>query len=107
MYIPLFNRRELTGLRGKETREERLRRIPSAYNYRLVTPNEKNITTEADARELFNKEYETFLREQTNALNAKGDFRDRENIMPTRCREAHFSFLKDMLLLDNYLKGTM
>ena len=71
-----------------------------------MASKEKNIKTEADARELFNEEYEMFLREQTNALNAKGNLRDRENTMSYILGEAHFSFLKDKLLFDNHLKGT-
>ena len=48
------------GLRDRATREERLRNIPSAYNYRLLPPA-KNISTEEEAVKLFPDDYSKFL----------------------------------------------
>ena len=48
------------GLRDHTDREERLRRIPSAYSYHLKPPA-KNVTTEAGARQFFPLEYSEFL----------------------------------------------
>ncbi|KAJ7392791.1 hypothetical protein OS493_010450 [Desmophyllum pertusum] len=57
------------GLRSSEEREERLRRIPSAYNYRLLPPN-KNIGYEKEATNLFNDEYQAYLSKDKNLKKA-------------------------------------
>ena len=44
----------------REEREEYLRNIPSAYNYRLQAPLE-NITTQEEAEEMFPDEFRLFL----------------------------------------------
>lgn len=60
------------GLRDQETREDRLREIPSAYNYRLEPPA-CNVTTEKDARELFGGDYNTFLANSKRVKEAEGE----------------------------------
>ncbi|KAJ7379499.1 hypothetical protein OS493_015287 [Desmophyllum pertusum] len=58
-----------TRLRSSEEREERLRRIPSAYNYRLLPPS-TNIASEKEATDLFSAEYKEFLSKDKNLKKA-------------------------------------
>ncbi|CAH3162817.1 unnamed protein product [Porites evermanni] len=65
----------IPGLRTEEEREDRLKNLPSAYNFRLQSPA-KNITTETDAQDLFPEEYQAFL-------NAYGPLQKAKNENPS------------------------
>ena len=73
-YVPF-----LLGLRTPSEREERLRQIPTAYNYRLQPPL-KNITTQREAEELYPAEYLAFLEAYEPLKKAKGKYKFSENI---------------------------
>lgn len=73
-YVPF-----LPGLRTPSEREERLRQIPTAYNYRLQPPL-KNITTQREAEELYPAEYLAFLETYEPLNKAKGTYKFSENI---------------------------
>ena len=64
----------LKGLRTPEERQERLRGIPTAYNYRLESPL-RNLRTHADARQLYPKELEAFVSNYQPLKKAQGKLR--------------------------------
>ena len=66
-----FPSNSFTGLRDSETREERLRNIPSAYNYRLIPPV-VNISTEEEAMDQFQAEFELFTSQHAKVQAASG-----------------------------------
>ncbi|KAJ7381284.1 hypothetical protein OS493_001402 [Desmophyllum pertusum] len=59
----------VVGLRSASEREDRLRAIPSAYNYRLILP-QCNIHTEQDAVSSFKNQFEEFLLKDTEMRKA-------------------------------------
>ena len=69
LYVPFLPR-----LRTPSEREERLRQIPTAYNYRLQPPL-KNITTQREAEELYPAEYLGFLQAYEPLKKAKGKYK--------------------------------
>ena len=50
----------MKGLHTPEERQERLRGIPTTYNYRLEFPL-RNLRTQADAQQLYPNELEPFV----------------------------------------------
>ena len=64
----------LKGLCTPEERQERLRGIPTAYNYRLESPL-RNLGTQADAQELYANELEAFLNNHQPLKKARGKLR--------------------------------
>ena len=64
----------LKGLRTPEERQERLRGIPTAYNYRLESPL-RNLRTQVDARQLYPNELEAFLNNHQPLKKARGKLR--------------------------------
>lgn len=59
------------GLRDEEARQERLRSILAAYNFRLQPPA-RNITTEQGAKELFEEEFTKFLADHKRVKDSAG-----------------------------------
>ena len=64
----------LKGLRTPEERQERLRGIPTAYNYRLESPL-RSLRTQADAQRLNPDELEAFLKNYKPLKKARGKLR--------------------------------
>ena len=69
----------LQGLRTSSEREERLRQILTAYNYRLEPPL-KNITTQREAEELYKAEYLGFMEAYEPLKKAQGKYKFSDNI---------------------------
>ena len=64
----------LKGLRTPEERQDRLRGILTAYNYRLEAPL-RNLRTQGDAQELYPTELEAFLNNHQALKKARGKLR--------------------------------
>ena len=63
-----------SGLCTPEEREEYLRNIPSAYNFRLQAPL-KNITTQEEAEEMYADEFRLFVDNYEPLKKARGTLR--------------------------------
>ena len=64
----------LKGLRTPEQRQERLRGIPTTYNYQLESLL-RNLQTQADAQELYANELAAFLNNHQPLKKARGKLR--------------------------------
>ena len=74
MFVSVRGKIPFTGLRTPKEREEYLRNIPSAYNFRLQAPL-KNITTQEKAEEMYADEFRLFVDNYEPLKKARGMLR--------------------------------